>query len=286
VPAFGRARVAAYPGTVSEPDQVESSGVEPSPIVPLPTPPPHVDDRAAASAPDGTRPVRWGFGDAIVGWIIGIVGGAIAYEFVLALSGTDRDNADDLPIGWIAIAQLGLWFGLLGTPLLVSRIKGNGMRRDFGLSAKWVDLPVGALWGLLGQFGILLVVYLPMSWVFDITRDEFSEPAQEMSDRATNPIGVVLLVLIVGVGAPIVEEIFYRGLVQRSLINRFGPVWGIGLASVIFGAVHFQGYQLPALALAGLLFGLLAYRAQRLGPAIFAHMVFNLAAVVSLLSES
>jgi membrane protease YdiL (CAAX protease family) len=285
MPAFGRARVAAYPGTVSEPDQFEPRPVEPSPIVPLPPPPPAA--RAGeVDAPAGERPVRWGFGDAIVGWIIGIVGGAIAYEFVLGLSGTDRDNADDLPIGWIAIAQLGLWFGLLGTPWLVSRFKGNGMRRDFGLTAKWVDLPVGALWGLIGQFGILLVVYLPMSWLFNITRDEFSEPAQEMSDRATNPIGVVLLVLIVGVGAPVVEEIFYRGLVQRSLINRFGPVWGIGLASVIFGAVHFQGYQLPALALAGLLFGLLAYRAQRLGPAIFAHMVFNLAAVASLLSES
>jgi hypothetical protein len=270
---------------VSEPDQFEPRPVEPSPIVPLPPPPPaaRADE---VDAPAGERPVRWGLGDAIVGWIIGIVGGAFSYGLALALSGTDPDKGDELPIEWFAIAQLGLWFGLLGTPWLVARIKGNGMRRDFGLTAKWVDLPVGAFWGLIGQFGILLVVYVPMSWVFDITPDEFSEPARDVSERATNPIGVVLLVLIVGVGAPIVEEIFYRGLLQRSLIRRVGPGWGIALASVLFGAAHIQPLQFPALALAGALFGVLAYRYGRLGPAIAAHMVFNLTAVISLLVTS
>jgi membrane protease YdiL (CAAX protease family) len=75
-------------------------------------------------------------------------------------------------------------------------------------------------------------------------------------------------------------------LLQRSLIRRVGPGWGIALASVLFGAAHIQPLQFPALALAGALFGVLAYRYGRLGPAIAAHMVFNLTAVISLLVTS
>jgi membrane protease YdiL (CAAX protease family) len=182
---------------------------------------------------------------------------------------------------------MGLWFGLFGVPYLLTRLRGNGMRRDLGLEVRWwPDLPLGGFWGFVGQFGILAIVYLPMQWFTDVTQEELSEPARDMADKATGALGVVLLVLIVGVGAPIVEEIFYRGLVQGSLVRRLGPVWGIGIASAIFGLVHFQLLQLPALALAGVLFGVLAYRSGRLGPAIVAHVVFNMTAVVVLLSES
>src|SRR5690606_22969153 len=183
-------------------------------------------------------------------------------------------------------AQLGLWFGLLGVPYLAARFKGNGMRRDFGVWAQVSDLPLGTICGILGQFVILSIVYVPLQWFTDISAEEFSEPAQEMADKATGTGGVVLLVLIVGIGAPIVEEIFYRGLLQRSLVRRGGLGWGIGISSVVFGAVHFQLLQFPALALAGVLFGVLAHRAGRLGPAIIAHMVFNLTAVAALLAAS
>ncbi len=236
------------------------------------------------SAPADQSPVRWGLGDAAVGWLVGLVGGAIAFTLVVQASGIDSDDLDSLPLGWVAVAQLGLWFGLLGAPYLAARYKGNGMRRDFGLAVQWRDLPFGALWGVLGQFGILWIVYLPLQWFTDISTEEFSEPAQEMADKATGPVGVILLVLIVGIGAPIVEEIFYRGLVQRSLIRRFGVGWGIAIASVLFGAAHVQLLQFPALTLAGALFGILAQRAGRLGPAIAAHVVFNMTAVITLLA--
>jgi uncharacterized protein len=243
-------------------------------------------DQIVSAPEDRSPPVRWGLGDAAVGWLVGLVGGAVGFAVVLAVSGTGPDDADNLGLGWLAVAQLGLWIGLLGAPYLAARFKGNGMRRDFGLRAVWSDLPVGGLCGLIGQFAIFWVVYVPISWVTDVTAEEFTEPAQDMADRASDPLGVVLLILIVGLGAPIVEEVFYRGLLQRSLMRRVGPGWGIALASVLFGAAHIQPLQFPALALAGALFGVLAYRYGRLGPAIAAHMVFNLTAVISLLVTS
>jgi membrane protease YdiL (CAAX protease family) len=274
----------------------DADQTEPRRIVPLPPAPPEGAVGPVADASEGAvgpaedaaagLPVSWGLWGAAIGWVIGIVGGGIAFQLVLSASGTDVDDADSLGIGWVAIAQLGMWIGLLGTPWFVSRLHGSGMRRDFGLSARRRDIFVGGAWGLLGQYALVWIVYVPMSWFVDVTRDEFSEPAREMTDRATDPLGVVLLVLIVGIGAPIVEEIFYRGLLQRSLIKLAGPVWGIAGASLVFGAVHLQLLQLPALALAGALFGVLAYRSGRLGPAIAAHMVFNLTAVTALVVTS
>jgi len=88
----------------------------------------------------------------------------------------------------------------------------------------------------------------------------------------------------VGVGAPIIEEIFYRGLLQRSLIKRGLPAGlAIGITSVVFGVSHFEALQLPGLVLAGAVFGVLAHRSGRLGPAIAAHVGFNLVTVVALL---
>jgi membrane protease YdiL (CAAX protease family) len=260
---------------------------EPPTLGPVPEP----DHTLSAPAPGSpTRlddPVNgWlvGMVGAAVGFFVGLLGGGIVGAIVFAASGVD--DFDELNLGWVAVAQMGLWFGLFGVPYLLSRFRGNGMERDFGLAVRWPDLPLGAFLGFFGQFFILALVYVPLQWFTDVTQEELSEPARDMADKATGSLGVVLLVLIVGIGAPIVEEIFYRGLVQRSLVRRLGPVWGIGIASVIFGLVHFQLLQLPALALAGVLFGVLAYRAGRLGPAIVAHVAFNMTAVIVLLSES
>ena len=85
-----------------------------------------------------------------------------------------------------------------------------------------------------------------------------------------------------GIGAPIAEEIFFRGLVFRSFEKRFGRWWALGLSSIVFGVTHFQPLQLPALIVAGLVFGGLVVATDRLGPAIVAHMAFNLTTAVNL----
>lgn len=243
------------------------------------------DAESPAALTDQRVPVRWGLGDAAVGWLVAQIGAMISATLVLRVNGLGPEDFDELSLGWIAIAQLGLWFGLLGAPWLVTRLKGNGLARDLGLRLTGRDVPVGAGAGFLTQVGVF-VLYLPVFWLTDADVEEFSEPARALSDQATDPVGVALLVLVVGVGAPIVEEIFYRGLLQRSLVRRFGTWPGVVGTAVIFGAVHFQPLQFPALAAFGLVAGVLAQRSGRLGPAIAAHMVFNLSAVVSLVSGS
>ena len=92
-----------------------------------------------------------------------------------------------------------------------------------------------------------------------------------------------MFIVVVGLIAPICEEVFFRGLLFRSFEKRLGAWWALGLSSVLFAATHGQLLQFVPLIAAGAVFGYLVVRTGRLGPAIVAHMAFNLTTVVSLL---
>lgn len=240
-------------------------------------------DQTLTAPAEGRVPVRWGLGDAAAGWVLAQVGGLIAFTVVIALSGVSTETTDDLPLGWLALAQLGLWAGLGGVPWLAARLKGNGVVRDFGLRAAWVD-PVIGLGAGIGTHVLIALLYAPIFELFDLTSRDLEEPARGLTDRATDPVGVLLLVLVVGLGAPLVEELFYRGLLLRSLERRWGPGWAVALSAIAFGATHFQPLQFPALTLLGVILALMVQRTGRLGPAIATHVVFNMVTVIVLVA--
>jgi membrane protease YdiL (CAAX protease family) len=134
----------------------------------------------------------------------------------------------------------------------------------------------------VAQAVVVPILYAPILRLLDRSPDDVAEEARELTDKATG-LGIVLLVVIVVLIAPVVEEIFFRGLLLRSLERRFGPGWSLGVSSVLFGLAHFQWLQLPALVMFGLVAGVLVQRYGRLGPAIFAHIAFNAVTVVVLL---
>ncbi len=49
-----------------------------------------------------------------------------------------------------------------------------------------------------------------------------------------------MLVLVAVVFAPLVEELFFRGLLLRSLQRRVGTGRAVALSSVLFGLAHPQ----------------------------------------------
>lgn len=216
-------------------------------------------------------------------WIVGMVGGLVTVTMVIAVTGAEA--MDEVSLGAFALAQSGLWAGLLVMVVIISRLKGAGPVRDFGLRFRPVDVVVGTVCGFGGQM-LINLLYLPIVEWTDVTSDDISQTAENITERADGAAGIVLLVVIVGIMAPIVEEIFYRGMLQRSLERRMGVTPGLLVASLIFGLVHFEPLLLPGLAVAGLIFGLLAQRAGRLGPAIVAHMAFNMTTVVALVGEA
>jgi uncharacterized protein len=224
---------------------------------------------------------RWGLGDFLLAFLAALVLTNLVAVVVLELTGRADESFDDLPLTYIALLQVPQWGATLGITWWAVRRKGNGLVRDLGLRVEGRDVPTGLAIGAATQLFLVPLLYFPILRLLDRTPDDVAEAARDLTDKATG-VGVLLLVLVVVFLAPVVEEIFYRGLLLRSLERRLGRGWALAVSSVVFGLAHRQALQLPALVLFGVVAGLLAQRHGRLGPAIFAHIAFNAVTVIVL----
>lgn len=77
------------------------------------------------------------------------------------------------------------------------------------------------------------------------------------------------------VAAPILEEFLFRGILQKNLVLRLGPLWGILLGSLIFGAIHLIPQQIIYAGCLGLILGTIYYLTGSLNDAIVVHFVNN-----------
>lgn len=235
---------------------------------------------AATSPPDDG--VRWGLGDAAAAFVGAYLVAGLLAPLAYAITGQPFDTpSDKVPLSTLSLQQIPYVGTMLLAALFISWRKGRGPVVDYGLRVRWTDAPLGLALGTFAQYAAV-VVYLPLFWFDIISTDDLEKPARELTDRATGA-GVVLLVILVVIVPPIVEEIFFRGLLLRSLERRFGTTWAIVGSAALFGAAHFEKLQFPALFLFGLLAAVLTTRTGRLGPSMFAHLAFNAVTVVALL---
>lgn len=217
---------------------------------------------------------RWGLGYAAVGFLGGFLAANVTVGLWVALAGSSEQSLGTLVAGW-----LGLWAGFLGVPLLVSRRKGTAsLVRDFGLRAQASDT-IGFLVGAACQ---LLAVPALYFLIQRLTGDlDVSGPARELTERVDGA-ALVIVAVFVALVAPVIEELFYRGLMLRAAVRRFGTRWAVVGTSAVFGISHFQLVQFPGLFGFGLVLAILAVRTGRLGASIAAHVAFNSVAVVGL----
>ncbi len=225
----------------------------------------------------------WGLGDVAVGFVLAEVGGGLLAALLLLATGYTADN---IPLWLDYVAEVPLWIFLIGVPVVATRLKGDGPVADLGLRMRWVDVPIGIVVGVLGQQVLVGLVYWPIFKVIGHSVD-VGQVAQNLTDKAHGVGGEVLIFALVALGAPIAEEIFFRGLTQRALLKKEGlahwnPWFAIVATAAFFAASHFEPVQFPALFVFGLVLGLLAWRSGRLGPSIWAHLSFNAVAAATL----
>jgi membrane protease YdiL (CAAX protease family) len=168
---------------------------------------------------------------------------------------------------------------------------GLAVVQDYGLALRPLpDLPLGVAVGLLSQFVLVPVFELPLVPFVPHLYNKLGRPAHELLGKATSgsEAGLVFLALLVCLGSPLVEELFFRGLLLRGLLGkmgkiggRLGPAVSIVLTGLVFALVHFETLQLLGLAAFGSVLGVLAWRTGRLGPSIIAHVTFNTTTVVA-----
>jgi membrane protease YdiL (CAAX protease family) len=193
----------------------------------------------------------------------------------------------------LCAGQAGLWTGLFGACVLAVRRHGTGSLRDLGLSRITPrDAGIGALASLVGRVGTALIaaaLYLLFFRGKSITNNTSLTAVTHPSVATKIVIG-----LIVVVGAPFFEELFFRGLVQGVLTRRWGAQVALFTQAVGFALVHYQiGMSLAQAVLVwaeigafGFLLGCLRWRYERLAPGMVAHALFNALAVAVLFATA
>lgn len=218
-------------------------------------------------------------GQAFSAWLIAAVVALSGQVVLLAATGYTNTDPDQRPIWLDAVLLLPLWFSLLACVVVISRRWGTGrLPDDYGLRFRVFDL-LGIPIGIVTQAALIPALY----WVLHVSSDEVNGSARSLTDRAKHPAEVVLLVLMVVVGAPIIEELFFRGLLMRSIQARWNDGLALVVSAVFFALVHFEPILIPGLIVFGLISGTCAQRTGRLGMSIFAHAAFNGTAVLMLL---
>ncbi len=228
---------------------------------------------------------RFHVGHAVFGWFAAFVLGVLGAVSVVAVAGYSGTPVDEVPLWVTVVGQVPLWAAQVAVLVAISRVWGTGRwRDDFGVHARAVDLvglPVGVVLQLV--FVPLLYEAIDVSGLDRVLRidvDAVESSARSLTDRAQG-FGVVLLFVLVVIGAPVIEELFFRGLVLRSIRNRLrDPIALVG-SSVMFAAIHFNWTTFPALLMFGLVVGYAAQRTGRLGMAIAIHAGFNGTTVLS-----
>jgi uncharacterized protein len=250
------------------------------PAVPPPVPP-------APQTPPGRATLRWGLGDALLAFLFATLGGVIGELIAIAASGehTRADGSVKVTAAILfgaVVGQYGAWLGWMYT---ASRRKGFGsLRADFGfvvdIVGDWPMIPLG-----LALEIVAAIVLIP------VTRLVKSTP-QNVVQELDTAHGAKLVVLVVTalLVAPVVEELFFRGLLLRSLQRRLTAPFAVAISALAFGLAHVvfdwgSGAVLPALVALGMISGIFAVRTGNLSRSILLHVGFNLLAVLAVLTN-
>ncbi len=208
-------------------------------------------------------------------WLFGnLVGGAI-------LAAAGHTGGGTQPVWVNVVGAASLWVPMMAGLLYVSRRYGSGsLVADFRLRVRPVDL-LGVPIGMLCQLVLLRLAYWPLErwWPAQFDRERVERTARDLSDAA-HGVWLAVLILVVVVGAPVVEELMYRGLLQGAFTRRFADGLAVVAIAAWFAVIHFHPVEYPGLFLFGLVLGICALRTRRLGMGILAHMAFNATGLV------
>ena len=190
-------------------------------------------------------------------------------------------GANVVPTWVLAVSALALWLPYMGVMFWESQKRGTGnFAKDFSLTFQATDL-WGVPLGIISQLLLVVVVTLPFQWLFPsiFNSEAVEKRANDLFDAA-HGAWIVLLVVIVVICAPVVEELVYRAFIQHNLGVAYGARIAVLISSFWFAAVHLQIAEFPGLFAFALVLGICFARTKRLGLSIVTHVAFNATALV------
>ncbi len=157
---------------------------------------------------------------------------------------------------------------------------GRGVFREIGAAS------VGYLAGLpIVAAGVGITLLLMFIWGLIAGDKGGGPPTHPVIDKVASGgvLGLLGVLLLASVWAPLTEETLFRGALYHHLRGRLRPFFGALIVGLIFAVIHPQGFlAVPALASLGFVFCLMReWRGSIIAPAV-AHGLHNGTVVVAL----
>ncbi len=169
--------------------------------------------------------------------------------------------------------------GFFQSILLVLAVLSIGMVKKIPFTAfgfdnfSWKSL---FRYGVIGGMGVFLLVTLIMSVIISLLpQPPQPQAVAELILNAGDWGQIFPLLVLVGICAPVSEELFFRGFIYPVLRNRWGVIWGILATSSLFSLIHFDLVRFIPLALGGVCLNIFCEKSKSLYPAIIAHSMWN-----------
>lgn len=207
-----------------------------------------------------------------VAWMLAT---GIAVGIFLALSGPTVQVDDPALLGAASMFQI-LGIGLLSLQL------GRWLKSMLGDASSLADFlgfrRVGAAWLVGAAVGGTTV------WTFPVWLSNQLMPVLGSDGSALTVVAEALrrpwldtwpLVLAVGVSAPLVEELIFRGYVWTVVERVASPAVAFVVSTLVFAAYHMDPVQVLALLPTSAFLGVLRWQSGSVWPAVVAHFVNN-----------
>ncbi|MGN1416718.1 MAG: lysostaphin resistance A-like protein [Oscillospiraceae bacterium] len=238
---------------------------------------PYLHDRALYPSPAEKKSIRRTFSNTAWALIVSEVLTYIFYfAFMLILSATsfqlyydaDGNLIQSAPV--IFLSCTSVTFGLICTSLIFGsgfHFKVSDLFDTERVTAKKLLLTSLIAVGAANAVYVINVFVSGAAYMFGYELDYAITDPVTASDWAAEVITTVIL-------APVFEEIFYRGIIMRSL-SRVSRYFAIFVSSAAFGLAHGNIYQFILGFCVGIVFAYADMKMNSLIPSIAAHIAVN-----------
>ena len=116
---------------------------------------------------------------------------------------------------------------------------------------------------------IAFINYFSSFLLFDFTPQQ---SVVSIKDENSITISKILSLCLL---APVIEEIYFRGILLSTIKLIIGPFWAVLLSSIYFSIIHLNILVSPTLFVLGITLGIIAILTKSVLPSIILHALFN-----------
>ncbi len=200
---------------------------------------------------------------------IGIfLGTQVMFTIIAGILDEDPQNY----MGFISVMTYVVSIGIYG---VIFYLNDDRLERHLKIK-KPVLVDVALSLSLAMGFRMITSVYIELSRNVNVLSESIENSQIDFNMNTMTPLGLLLIIFSIYIGAPVFEEILFRGLVQKSL----GQVLPMGiviiLQGILFGVAHMALTQSLFAIVYGIILGLIYHKTRNLTITILAHSIFNI----------